>query len=294
MCELMGMSFAKPVAANVSIQAFGTRSENNADGWGLAWYPDRSLALVKQPVRWAAKTTQFLEDYPGLLSSIYVAHVRQKTVGKAPTHADTHPFARELKGREYCFAHNGTLGGDFWKKPLGRNRPLGTTDSEFLFCLLLAEIERADIQLDTEHDWHWLHLLLDRFNDYGKLNCILTDGERLWVYHDKKGWKGLAYRNTLLHSDAPQHFGDETVAVQLHAEPVNHGYVIATNPLSVDDWDRFLPGELKVFEAGRIAASIRPPLGAEISNGKPGPSGALGSVEKQSGTAVRRKAEVLR
>ena len=54
MCELMGMSFAKPVVANVSIQAFGQRSQDNADGWGLAWYPDRSLAMVKQPVRWSA------------------------------------------------------------------------------------------------------------------------------------------------------------------------------------------------------------------------------------------------
>ena len=38
MCELMGMSFAKPVVASVSIQAFSQRSLGNADGWGLAWF----------------------------------------------------------------------------------------------------------------------------------------------------------------------------------------------------------------------------------------------------------------
>src|SRR5438034_1519094 len=112
MCELMGMSFAKPVVASVSIQAFSERSKDNADGWGLAWYPDRSLAMIKQPVRWSIEHTQFLEHYPGLLSSTYVAHVRQKTTGHTPTHADTHPFSRELNGREYCFAHNGTLTGE--------------------------------------------------------------------------------------------------------------------------------------------------------------------------------------
>ena len=37
MCELMGMSFARPVLASVSIQAFSQRSQENADGWGLAW-----------------------------------------------------------------------------------------------------------------------------------------------------------------------------------------------------------------------------------------------------------------
>src|SRR5437588_3367083 len=98
MCELMGMSFAKPVVATVSIGAFSLRSQHNADGWGLAWYPDRSLAMVKQPLRWSVEDTRFLDSYPGLLSSTYVAHVRQKTTGSTPTHADTHPFGRELGG----------------------------------------------------------------------------------------------------------------------------------------------------------------------------------------------------
>jgi predicted glutamine amidotransferase len=145
MCELMGMSFAKPVVANVSIQAFSQRSQENADGWGLAWYPDRSLAMVKQPVRWSVQHNQFLEHYPGLLSSIYVAHVRQRTTGSTPTHADTHPFSREFHGRDYCFAHNGTLAGDFWQRPLGRFRPIGGTDSEYLFCLLLAETAQTPV-----------------------------------------------------------------------------------------------------------------------------------------------------
>src|SRR5262245_33590568 len=89
MCELMGMSFAKPVVASVSIQAFSERSADNADGWGLAWYPDHSLAMIKQPVQWSVHHNKFLEHYPGLLSSMYVAHVRRKTTGHVLTHADT-------------------------------------------------------------------------------------------------------------------------------------------------------------------------------------------------------------
>ena len=257
MCELMGMSFAKPIVANVSIKAFSLRSEENTDGWGLAWYPDRSLAMVKQPLRMAVQQTQFLDNYPGLLSSIYVAHVRHRTTGSIPTHADTHPFARELRGREYCFAHNGTLTGEFWQKPLGRFRPVGSTDSEFLFCLLLAELEQGEGKLESEQQWKWLHQLLFRLNDYGRLNCILADGDRLLVYHDKNGWKGLTYRNVFLHQDSAQHFGDATVAVNLQAEPVNHGCIVATNPLSVEGWAKFLPGEMKVLQNGSIALSCR-------------------------------------
>jgi predicted glutamine amidotransferase len=275
MCELMGMSFAKPIVARVSIQAFSERSGENPDGWGLAWYPDRSLALVKQPVRWTVQHTQFLEHYPGLLSSIYIAHVRQKTSGSVPTHADTHPFARELNGREYCFAHNGTLTGAFWQKPLGRFRPIGATDSEYLFCLLLAELEQGEGRLESEQQWTWLHDLLLRLNEFGRLNCILADGDRLMVYHDKNGWKNLTYHNVFLHQDSMHHFGDATVAVNLQAEPVNHGTIVATNPLSVDGWERFLPGELKVLHAGNIAFTCRMALPDRVAASAPPKSVSL-------------------
>ena len=284
MCELMGMSFAKPIVANVSIKAFSLRSEENTDGWGLAWYPDRSLAMVKQPLRMAVQQTQFLDSYPGLLSSIYVAHVRHRTTGSIPTHADTHPFARELGGREYCFAHNGTLTGEFWQKPLGRFRPVGNTDSEFLFCLLLAELDdfaqltpelddvrrlgpladgkpaQKPVQATTEKQWRWLHKLLLRLNDFGRLNCLLTDGDRLLAYHDKNGWKGLTYRNVFLHQETEHYLADSTLKVNLQSNLVNHGCVVATNPLSVEGWDRFLPGEMKLFHQGSVTFSSRPGL----------------------------------
>ncbi len=291
MCELMGMSFAKPAVASVSIQAFSLRSIENADGWGLAWYPDKSLALVKQPMRWSVEHTQFLEHYPGLLSSIYVGHVRHQTTGAAPTHADTHPFTRELNGREYCFAHNGTLTGDFWQRPLGRFRPIGHTDSEFVFCLLLAELEGFEhlkeefsrveatgcfqhAKPNAEQQWKWLHRYLFRLNDYGKLNCILTDGEHMFVYHDKNGWKNLTYRNIFLHEDSPQHFGDATIAVNLQAAPVNHGVIVATNPLSVEGWERFFPGEMKVLHQGKIAFTERIGLHEGTSDAKKPPEDA--------------------
>ncbi|NBO19027.1 MAG: hypothetical protein EBV03_07355, partial [Proteobacteria bacterium] len=38
------------------------------------------------------------------------------------------PFVRELWGRHFAFAHNGTLRG-VKKRPLGRFRPIGSTDS---------------------------------------------------------------------------------------------------------------------------------------------------------------------
>ena len=212
------------------------------------------------PCAGLAQQTQFLDSYPGLLSSIYVAHVRHRTTGSEPTYADTHPFARELGGREYCFAHNGTLKGGFWQKPLGGFRPVGSTDSEFLFCLLLAELEKRDGGLEDEQQWRGLHQFLIGCNDYGHLNCIFTDGDQLLAYHDKSGFKGLTYRHVFLHEDSVNLFGDATVKVNLQADPVNWGCIVATNPLSAEGWLSFLPGEIKVIQKGKVVWSCRKDL----------------------------------
>src|SRR4051794_23895276 len=112
MCELMGVCFERPVPAAFSVREFALRGEHNADGWGLAWYPDQSLAIIKEPIKWGESMhSRFLESYRYVESRIFIAHVRHRTTGGEPTHADTHPFRRELGGREYCCAHNGTLLG---------------------------------------------------------------------------------------------------------------------------------------------------------------------------------------
>ena len=191
MCELMGLGFAEPVSADFSIREFAIRGEGNADGWGLAWYPDRSLCIVKEPLKWKASPyTEFLESYTRLHSRIYIAHVRHKTSGGDPTHADTHPFSRELNGQEYCLAHNGTL-NVFDELPLGRFQPIGKTDSEHFFCHLLDEIATWKTGLADKSAWPRLHHKLTAINELGKLNCLLSDGQRLCCYRDSGGWKGL-------------------------------------------------------------------------------------------------------
>jgi glutamine amidotransferase len=256
MCELMGLSFAKPISADFSIREFALRSEENADGWGLGWYPDQSLAVVKEPVQWRASAyTGFLESYPDLLASIYIAHVRHKTTGGAAKHADTHPFGRELAGRDFCFAHNGTLEGGFWEMSLGRFRPVGDTDSEYLFCYLLDEIARRPTLLDGDEAWRWLSEKLVALNRWGKLNCLLSDGRRLLCYHDARGYKGLHVREVYIRDNEIRRFEDAAVTIDLAGESVNHGFVVATRPLSSSGWRSFHHGELLVFEQGNLRFS---------------------------------------
>jgi predicted glutamine amidotransferase len=271
MCELMGMCFSRPISADFTIREFALRCQENADGWGLAWYPDRSLAVIKEPVRWQmSQFTGFLEKYQSLLSPIYIAHVRHRTVGSEPTHADTHPFARECKGREYCFAHNGTLTNLSEAFALGRYHPIGSTDSEYIFCHILEGVAAREHELDSEPDWRWLHDKLTALNSRGKLNCLLSDGQRLFAYRDAAGFKGLSFRKVNIRSHETRRFEDQEFQVSLGGEPANHGFVIATQPLSPHGWHELRAGELIVLEAGNICfSSHRSPIATDSTSMTP-------------------------
>lgn len=256
MCELMGLCFARPISADFSIREFASRGVDNADGWGLGWYPDQSVAIVKEPVQWRrSQYTGFLETYKDLRAALYIAHVRKKTSGGEATHADTHPFSRELAGRDYCFAHNGTLSGAFWQLPLGRYRPVGSTDSEQLFCHLLDEVAQRQDYLTTAASWAWLHGKLGALNRMGKLNCLLADGRHLFCYHDAQGYKGLTLRPVPIVDQEIRRFEDPGLRIDLEGKSVNHGFVVATCPLSRSGWHRFHPGELIVLEGGLVRFS---------------------------------------
>jgi glutamine amidotransferase len=259
MCELMGLSFDKPMSADFSIRAFALRDVENADGWGLSWYPDRSISVVKEALTWRKSGySKFLESYHGLSSRTYVAHVRHKTVGGLPTHADTHPFHRELFGRDYCFAHNGTING-FSSFPLGRYQPVGTTDSEQIFCYVLDLVACRGEHLQDEASWRWLHSTLQRINQVGSLNCLLSDGDTLFAYRDLNGWKGLALRKIRFRHKDERVFEDSTMEVTMAGEGDNHGFIIATCPLTPTGWHDFAPGQLVVLEGGALRYSSAEP-----------------------------------
>jgi glutamine amidotransferase len=254
MCELMAMAFAKPIHADFSIREFAVRGRENADGWGMARYPDQSVAIIKEPRPWhVSPFSEFLTTYQELRSRLCLAHVRHKTVGGEPTHADTHPFAREWNGRDYCFAHNGTV-RQILSRPTGRFRPVGATDSEHLFCWLLDKIAQRGRHLDAREDWDWLHEHLVQLNGDEKLNCLMSDGQHMFCYFDRCGHKGLSYRPVYL-QDEHRAFGDETVSLELSDDLFNYGIVVASNPLSESGWKSFETTELMVLAKGKIAYS---------------------------------------
>ena len=87
-------------------------------------------------------------------------------------------------------------------------------------------------------------------NRWGKLNCLLSDGRRLFCYHDLAGYKGLHQREVRIRDNEVRRFQDSAVTIDLAGESVNRGFVVATRPLSDWGWRSCRPGELMVLEEG--------------------------------------------
>jgi predicted glutamine amidotransferase len=120
-----------------------------------------------------------------------------------------------------------------------------------MFCWLMDRIADRGQHLESGESWSWLHGLLVKLNTDSQLNCILSDGKRLFCYYDQNGHKGLTVRPVYL-LDETRTFGDETIELDLADHLSNHGIVVASNPLSSAGWESMKPGELVVYARGEI------------------------------------------
>lgn len=255
MCELLAMSFNQPVRPNLSLRAFEKRGQSNPDGWGIAYYPDRAVQIIKEARQASCSPlSKFLKDYENIQSKIFIAHVRIASVSGI-AHMNTHPFSRELNGKDYTFAHNGTL-QNYEKLRLGRFRTIGLTDSEHVFCHILSCIEEKHITQWGDTEFSWIRKTFKKINKFGRFNCILSDGEHLFCYFDQTAYNGLCY----VKREAPfptVRLADEDFLINLEEEkdPAQKGFIIATRRLTNEHWESFAPGELIVFKYGEMIYS---------------------------------------
>ena len=141
MCELFAMSSLKSSNVNYSLNEFakhGGLTYSNKSGWGIAYFAGRDAFLIKEPEPASDSPWVDFVARQDLQSTCVMAHIRLATVGDPALH-NTHPFQRPLGGRTHVFAHNGTLHDLYEKYPptMLNHHPVGDTDSELAFCLLL-------------------------------------------------------------------------------------------------------------------------------------------------------------
>jgi predicted glutamine amidotransferase len=145
MCELLGMSAHHPASITLSLNEFarhGGETGPHVDGWGVAFYEGPDANLIRESS--AAASSELMLTLRGyrVASEIVLAHIRRASFGPVELR-NTHPFRREIFGRVHSFAHNGDLPGleqQFDLEPESISTPVGNTDSEYAFCLLMQRM----------------------------------------------------------------------------------------------------------------------------------------------------------
>jgi glutamine amidotransferase len=252
MCQLLGMNCNVPTDVVFSLTGFQQRgggTDEHGDGWGIAFFEGKGVRVFLDPEPAArSPVAEFVRSYP-IRSLNVVAHIRKATRGPIGLE-NTHPFLRELWGRYWIFAHNGTL-EDYHPPPGERYRPVGTTDSEAAFCELLESLCRRSPGTPPAPDalTEQIAVWSARLAQLGPFNFLLSDGERLFAYCSTR----LSYierrapftKARLKDADVEVDFSEVTT-------PDDRVAVIATLPLTVNEqWTELCAGELAVFHHGR-------------------------------------------
>lgn len=254
MCELLGMSANVPTDICFSFSGLirrGGETGPHKDGWGIAFYEGHALREFRDPQpSCSSEMARFIRDFP-IKSRIVISHIRQANVGVVSLE-NTHPFARELWGRLWCFAHNGQLSAydDLLSDHFS---PVGTTDSERAFCWLLGGI-KDQLGRERASELEPLSRIIknhcDSLRERGVFNMLFSDSEHLFVYCSTKlSWitrRSPFGKATLQDQEITVDFAQVTT-------PNDVVTVIATEPLTCNEiWQPMQPGELLVFKDGRL------------------------------------------
>lgn len=251
MCELLGMSASVPTDICFSFTGLiqrGGSTGPHRDGWGIAFYEGKGYRSFHDPGASAdSEIARFIQNY-SIKSTNVICHIRKANRGRVCLE-NTHPFARELWGQTWSFAHNGQLKG-IKKWPLTYYRPVGTSDSEHAFCWLLDQIRRRYPAPPSSQKslWRFVEKQLRLIDDTGVFNVLLSDSKSLYCYCSTRlSWltRKAPFGNAqLIDADLRVDFSRET-------QPDDIVSVVATQPLTSDEqWHSMEKGQMSVFQNG--------------------------------------------
>lgn len=221
------------------------RTNVNADGFGLGWYGERAKPGIFRDIRpaWSDDNLQSIAHQ--IRSRLFFAHVRAST-GTSSTRANCHPFAVG----SWLFMHNGQIGGyAAIKRQLEYEIPdglyahrHGTTDSEVLFLLMLANGLDQD---PTGAVWRTLsliehHLHKARIEEPLRVTAAFTKGDRVHAVR----------------------YASDGAPLTLYTRPMTdrEGTLIVSEPLDdvLEDWTAVPPQHLVTATANAVRVERLP------------------------------------
>ena len=291
MPNLLAMSFEGHLAPSFNLRMLQP-GQKPPDGWGMGFYPggEPSASVIKEPAPPSGSIRgELIKAWESLASSIFIVHIRAAIWGP-PSHANTQPFLCTWGGRDWLFAHSGSLAQRLELRPNKRFQPVGSTDTELIFFELMSLIAdrnwRSLGEIDPQFLCTWFHTI----NPHGSLSSVISDGRDLVAYADREGDGCLHLGQILPPYDNPV-FSDEDLEVDLARRGIKSrkGLLISSTPLASPEglvtWRQLPPGHLLVVRQGAIIAEVAPPRAASDPPSAPmasAPLPALGTPQLPS------------
>lgn len=259
MSEIFGISFDILSCPNLRIKHPGENNPTNNSGWGIAWYPndDYSASVVKDISNASAKNfSRLLSSWNNFNSTMFLFKLTGQD--QAYTQHNTQPFNKSYGGRDWIFCHRGQIDKNELSKTLhlddGIFEPLGTTDSELIFCHLLSKLHDSKAKSIGDINFETLHLWLKIINQFGASDVVLSEGQSMAIYRDLNSNDDIYYKRHLPpHTDTL--FESEMVQLNIDTKIASNctGLVFSsTKPVDDNDWQVMKPGQLLILRKGAI------------------------------------------
>jgi transglutaminase-like putative cysteine protease/predicted glutamine amidotransferase len=259
------MSFEGELAPSFDLRCLAP-GRKPPDGWGIGYYPggEPSASVLKEPAPpQGSIRSELIKAWEHLASSLFLLHIRHATWGQI-SDANTQPFSRSYGGRDWMIAHSGSLERRIEPAEDATFTPVGSTDTEAIFCDLLDRFARKGWRSIGEADPEVVRSWLDAINQQGTLTLAIADGRDLLVYADRHGAED---RGIHVHRLLPPHeellFTDNDLALDLTRRGIKprKGILVSSSPLegAVGRWEQLPPGHLLVIRQGEVRAHVSPP-----------------------------------
>jgi len=256
MCELFVLSAKYPCHIKLSLAHFVAQAgSRNVDGWGFANLESNDAYVYREPI---SAQQSFLAQFlarEGVNGATVLAHVRHRTVGDIRL-ANTHPFSREWEGQLHLFAFNGDVPKvkTVYKKNT-RFQPIGDTDAEWAFCLLLERLITA--KNNNQNVMDVIHHFACELTSMGPCNFIYTVGNKVYVFASQRRYSGIERPPGLCwltrHCKEPQSkIISPGIQVNSGAEVNQQITICASIPVTDENWQPFLVNELVCISRGSV------------------------------------------
>ncbi|MHA1686200.1 MAG: class II glutamine amidotransferase [Candidatus Heimdallarchaeaceae archaeon] len=151
------------------------------DGFGYAFIQNDHFVICKNKA--AIAKIRPIETWMRINSSILLIHARKASPGLKLGLENNHPFYWCDTGVEYIFAHNGTIKNEIKSYNKDIFYPIGSTDSERYFYVILSKIYAEKQKITSK----MISEIIESW-DFTGCNFILADKKAAYV--------GVFYRET--------------------------------------------------------------------------------------------------